>query len=155
MALFWTAFKKDSVSLAKCSFYSDINVFSWAISSVQRLKYLYRSHCATYCLCRILSPWKIPLWIYTFARVYPPDIYVDLQFSMANVMKFLILWDFLNVLIYSVIHDIQGGMRCFFRSYVKRTFSNIFLNLTVFNINIHHMFFLNFKVNILGKYDNY
>ena len=38
MALFWTAIRKDSVSLLRLPFLSHVHVFSWEMSLVSRIK---------------------------------------------------------------------------------------------------------------------
>ena len=38
------------------------------------------------------SPWKIPLWIFVSARLFPPAVNSTLQFFMVFSMKFIVIF---------------------------------------------------------------
>ena len=44
------------------------------------------------------SPWKIPLWIFVSAKLFPPAVNSTLQFTMFFSMKFMISCDILYIL---------------------------------------------------------
>ena len=44
------------------------------------------------------SPWKIPLWIFVSAKLFPPAVNSTLQFFMFFSMKFMISCDILYIL---------------------------------------------------------
>ena len=51
------------------------------------------------------SPWKIPLWIFTYAQVFPLAVNSTFQFFMNSVMNFMILSDIEFILRQSSIED--------------------------------------------------
>ena len=53
------------------------------------------------------SPWNMPLWIVTYARVYFPVGNSTLQFSMTFGMKFMTLLNILNIFRHSII-EVRG-----------------------------------------------
>ena len=48
------------------------------------------------------SSWKIPLWIFSTAKVFPPAVNYTFQFFMASVVNFMTLSDILYILSCSV-----------------------------------------------------
>ena len=44
------------------------------------------------------SPWKIPLWIFASAKLFPPAVNSTLQFFMVFSMKFMTSCDILYIL---------------------------------------------------------
>ena len=44
-----------------------------------------------------VSPWKMPLWIFTSGELFPPAVNSTFQLFIASVMNFMTLLDILNI----------------------------------------------------------
>ena len=61
--------------------------------------------------CDSEFPWKIPFWIFTSARVYPPVSHSRIQFLTALLMNFPNCYGILNIFSHSIVHVCWLGLQ--------------------------------------------